>query len=320
MGAPSVPERPSTSVAAAANIIATTTVDGEPSAPGERRRRTRENYRDSLRQLWAFLNDTGMPTEITHVTREHIEAFIVLVLDRWSASTAETRFKGLQQFFRWAADEGIVTQNPMERMRPPKTHVKPPPVFSLDELRALTKACEGQDFESRRHVAMIAVLLDSGLRLSELTGLQITRDDDGSDLESATGELIVRGKGNKWRVVSIGHETMRKIDRYLRLRKQHPRAHLAYLWLGKRGTMTPSGVRQMVQRRGREAGLGDHVHPHQLRHSWAHHWLAAGGPEGDLQQLAGWSSAQMVRRYGASGAAQRARDAHRQRFGLGDRL
>ncbi|MGH2393734.1 MAG: tyrosine-type recombinase/integrase [Candidatus Limnocylindria bacterium] len=101
---------------------------------------------------------------------------------------------------------------------------------------------------------------------------------------------------------------------------RHPQAGLPTLWLGANGraAMTDNGVAQMIRKRGRDGGT-EGLHPHMLRHTFAHGWLAEGGNEGDLMRLAGWKSRQMLSRYGASAADQRAREAHRH-HGLGDRL
>ena len=142
---------------------------------------------------------------------------------------------------------------------------------------------------------------------------------DDVELRAAMKTVSVTGKGRRPRTLRVGARPAQALDRYLRIRARHSQAGLPALWLGERneGPLGTSGVYQVVRRRAREAGFT--AHPHQLRHTFAHSWLAAGGNEGDLRQLAGWKSRQMVTRYASSAAAGRARDAHA-RLGLGDRL
>jgi site-specific recombinase XerC len=130
---------------------------------------------------------------------------------------------------------------------------------------------------------------------------------------------IVLGKGRRERALPYGRKTAVTLDCYLRIRGRHKDAHLPCLWLGKRGRLTASGVQQLLRRRGEQACLPG-LHPHRLRHTFAHAWLAQGGGETDLMGL--WpagKSRQMLGRYGASAADARAREAHR-RLSTGDRL
>src|SRR5262249_5146863 len=129
---------------------------------------------------------------------------------------------------------------------------------------------------------------------------------------------LVLGKGRRPRACPFGDKTGQAIERYLRERGKHRLARSTQLWIGGRGGMTDNGIGQMLRRRATQAGL-EHLPPHMFRHTFAHRWLADGGQEQDLMRLAGWRSREMLARYGASAADQRAREAHR-RMRLGDRL
>jgi site-specific recombinase XerD len=259
-----------------------------------------------------YLDGKGMPTDAGHIAREHVEAYLADMIDRLSPATAAKHYRSLQQLFRWLAEDGEVPRSPMERMRPPAVPEQPVPVITEDELAKLLAVCAGNTFENRRDAAIIRLFLDTGMRAGELIGLKV------DDLDFDHDVAVVMGKGRRGRAAPFGAKTADVLRRYLRARARHPLARRPELWLGKKGSMTDSGVRQMLERRAADAGI-ENLHPHRFRHTFAHRWLVEGGQEQDLMRLAGWRSREMLGRYGARAADERAREAHR-RMGLGDKL
>lgn len=143
-------------------------------------------------------------------------------------------------------------------------------------------------------------MIDTGARLGEVTGLQV------DDVQPKAQETVGHGRGDRSRRVYFSATTAVELDRYRRIRARRSWSTSPALWVGAKGPLTDSGITQVLRRRASAAGI-KHIHPHMLRHTWAHLMKVGGMPDDEVMQLGGWRTAQMLTRYGASATSERAR-------------
>jgi site-specific recombinase XerD len=258
-------------------------------------------YMESL----TFLREWAGDRPLTELARADLTMYMAELLATRKPETARTRYKALSRFYTWLTDDmELIERSPMAKMKPPQVPQRDEPVLTPDEIHRLLGVTSGKDPDSRRDHAILSLLLDCGLRIGEVTGLQL------GDVDLRTFEVTVMGKGRKMRRVPFGRDTHKALMRYESLaRPRYADNDLPHYWLGLRGPLTAGGIDQMLRRRGVEAGIPD-LHAHRFRHTFASVFLAAGGAEGDLMRLAGWSTRSMLDKYASATASQRARDSY----------
>lgn len=271
---------------------------------------TVKTYGTGVRQYLAWCATTDRPAVIDRPT---VNGFTAALLEQGrEAATVRSRQLAVRRFSEWLTDEGELPADPLLGIKAPKLDAKVVEPLTEDQLRAMLKACTGPDLRERRDEALIRFMVETGARASETAHLVL------SDVDLTAGTAIVRrGKGGKGRVVPFGPQTARAIDRYKRRRAGHRLASTQALWLGDRGKgFTYDALYKALTHRARVAGLTG-FHPHQLRHTAAHRWLAAGGSEGGLMAVAGWTRPDMLTRYTKARASERAA-AEARALNLGD--
>lgn len=271
---------------------------------------TIHSYTISVRLFLAWAKREELPEVLDKPTAER---FIADLLEGGAEdTTAKTRHMGLRQFSRWLAAEGELDADPLVSMKPPSLDQKLIHPLSTDEVKAMIGTCRRRILADWRDEAIIRFMFETTARANEVICQTVP------DMKVREGVAVIRrGKGGKGRIVPFGPHTARAIDRYLRIRREHPLAGTDALWLGMRGrTFGYYALWRTLKRRAELAGV-EGFHPHRLRHSAADRWLAKGGSESGLMAVAGWTDHSMLMRYTRSRAMARAAEEARG-LNLGD--
>ncbi len=263
--------------------------------------RTRKSYLSDLEQYRAFIekqavssgDEGSIPTD-----QIVIRSFLAtLYRENLRKVTVSRKVAALRTFYRYLLREGKVRFNPAELVQLPRCEKYVPIVLSVDEILSLLRVNFSADPAGLRDRAMVELFYSAGIRLSELTGLNI------ADLDFAQGLLMVRGKGRKERIVPVGAPAIAAVEGYLKRRgelaaKRRGACIDDALFLSARGKrMNPRGVARVVERVVRQSGIGRKISPHALRHTFATHLLDAGADLRSIQEMLGHQSLSTTQKY-----------------------
>jgi integrase/recombinase XerC len=244
--------------------------------------RTREAYARDLAALKALAGSTPLARLVAADVRRFLAALHARGLS--GRSLART-LSGWRAFYRFAIDhDASLGENPCAGLRAPKSPRRLPAALSPDEAVRLV-AIEGDDALAVRDRALFELAYSSGLRLSELAGLDLDAVD------AAAGEVRVTGKGAKERIVPVGRDALAAIAAWLAVRGSFPARAERALFLSRSGRrIAPRAIERRLAAWALKRGLSRHVHPHMLRHSFASHLLQSSGDLRAVQEMLGHAS------------------------------
>ncbi len=249
-------------------------------------------FQDYLRRFQPEVFENGK-IEITRINPLNLRSFVSILFQKNHPASIARKLSSLRSFFQYWVKEGVITQNPAKTIHSPKIPKRLPRFLNVDEIFKLLDAPMSVDFKGLRDKAILELLYSSGLRVSELIGV------DQNQIDFDQGILRVLGKGSKERLVPVGAKALDKIKLYLA-----ERAKLAKIvdqeavFLNRRGIrLTVRSIQRMLDKAIKTCGLPKEVSPHVLRHSFATHMLNSGADLRSIQELLGHASLSTTQRY-----------------------
>lgn len=240
------------------------------------------NYQRDLDKFMTYLKANSI-THWQNVAPQHVRYFIADIHEKGlSGKSIQRVLSSIRSFYAYLNSEGKTDQNPANGIRAPKSARKLPKVYDADTACQLLDQAPNDDLEVR-DLAMLELTYSSGTRLAELTSINLP------DIDFSQGIITVTGKGNKTRAIPIGRKAIDAINQWLKIRNLWIKDSEAALFVSQQGKrLTPRSV-QMRFKRYAETHIGQHLHPHMLRHSFASHILESSGDLRAVQELLGHS-------------------------------
>ena len=255
--------------------------------------RTLSLYAEDLKRLQVLAEQVPVPLEQVQV--HHMRRWMAQMHSQGRSPRGIALIaSGWRGFYTWLGREGLVQSNPMAGLRAPKAPKPLPKALNVDDAVHLSdhRNLEQDPWLQARDVAMVELLYSSGLRVAELTGLDVQASAQARGWIDMDGhEAHVLGKGSKRRSVPVGQQAMQALHDWLNLREAGLPAFAAgqtALFVGIRGSrLTSQAIWQRLRQRGVQAGISTPLHPHMLRHSFASHVLQSSGDLRAVQELLG---------------------------------
>ena len=256
---------------------------------------TVQSYRRDLMQMITYLEEKEI-REAAKVTKTSLHGYILHMEEQGKAATTISRMMAaMTAFFNYECMQACIRRNPAESLHAPKVEKKAPVVLSVDQVSALLAQPSGQTPKEIRDKAMLALLYATGIRVSELIGIQM------EDINMNIGFLVCRD-GERERTIPFGRSAKAALEEYL----EHARNELLrgkgsdYFFVNcTGGAMSRQGFWKIIKYYGEKAGIEEDITPHTLRHSFAAHLIARGADMRAVQTILGHSDMATTQMYAA---------------------
>jgi integrase/recombinase XerC/integrase/recombinase XerD len=269
--------------------------------------RTISWYSGNLKRFGSYLKNRHLSESLDSIDKKLLREYVLYLLKRnrfenhpytpvstepLSTATIHCHVRTLRAFFSWLVAEGLTEENIAKNLKPPKLVRKVVSTLSDEEIIAIFHTLNLKNYCEARNLTIFMLLLDTGLRIGEVVSLKM------EDVHMDEGFLKVMGKGRKERIVPIGNNAQKALQRYLfRYRTRPAHVGIENVFLSIHGTpLTENSMKLMFARLGQRSGV-ERLHAHLCRHTFATRFLVNGGDVFTLQQILGHSTLEMVRNY-----------------------